>query len=368
MLETIREYAQTRLDQAGEGDLARTAHRDHYLRQAVALFAVTTVVDVAELTGFRVERANYRVVLLDALARGDGQTALALLAALGEFWRREGEVVESYAMMQSALALPGGDDRDRAEVLRLAAFCATELADYPAADRLLDQAEKYLAGADDPLFAYRVLTARAFLSGRMTDYQQTIRWSELAAKAAREVGSDEVELRAEWMLLQHIRVAATDRDEPDRSALEHCLPVAYELLERATASGNTLTQAFIHTDVSSILFGLDRFPEALQHSQTALRMVDFQPREVTSQVLWIGLIAGRLGDYTTAIKLTAAACRQYESDGYGLDSEDRRYLTRLETDARAALGDTNYNAARDDTGGFKDAIELALTLTAESQP
>ncbi len=83
-------------------------------------------------------------MLLDALARGDGQTALALLAALGEFWRREGEVVESYAMMQSALALPGGDDRDRAEVLRLAAFCATELADYRwPLTRLLDQTEKY---------------------------------------------------------------------------------------------------------------------------------------------------------------------------------------------------------------------------------
>ena len=34
-----------------------------------------------QLTGFRVERANYRVVLLDALARGDGHTALALFAA-----------------------------------------------------------------------------------------------------------------------------------------------------------------------------------------------------------------------------------------------------------------------------------------------
>ena len=368
MLETIREYAQTRLDQAGEDDVTRAAHRDHYLGEAVALFAATTVVDVAELTGFRVERANYRVVLLDALARGDGPTALALFAALGEFWRREGEVVESYAMMQSALVLPGGDDRDRAEVLRLAAFCATELADYPAADRLLDQAEKYRAGSSDPLFAYRVFTGRAFLSGRMTDYQQMIRWSELAAKAARQVGSDDVELRAEWMLLQHIRVAATDRDEPDRPALEHCLPIAYELLERATASGNTLTQAFIHTDVSSIHFGLDQFPEALQHSQTALRMVGFQPREVTSQVLWIGLIAGGLGDYTTAIKLTAAARRQYESDGYGLDSEDRRYLTRLETDARNALGDTTYNTTRDGPElGFQDAIDLALTLTA-SQP
>ena len=98
-------------------------------------------VDVTELTGFRVERANYRVVLLDALSRGDGHTALALFAPLGEVWRREGEVVDNYAMMQSALALPGGDDRDRGEVLRLAALCATELADYPAADRLLDQAE-----------------------------------------------------------------------------------------------------------------------------------------------------------------------------------------------------------------------------------
>ena len=369
MLETIREYAQTRLDEAGEGDSARAAHRDHFLGQAVALFAATTVVDVAELTGFRAERANYRVVLLDALARSDGHTALALFAALGEFWRREGEVVESYAMMQSALALPGGDDRDRAEVLRLAAFCATELADYPAADRLLDQAEKYLAGTDDPLFVYRVFSARAFLSGRMTDYEQMIRWSERAAKAARDVGSDDVELRAEWMLLQHVRVSATDRDQPDRTALEHCLPIAYELLERATASGNTLTEAFIRSEVASILVGLDQFPEALQHSQTALRVAGFQRREVTSQVLWIGLIAGRLGDYTTAINLTTAACRQNESDGYGLDSEDRRYLSRLETDARAELGDTTYNATRDGADlGFQDAIDLALTLTAESKP
>ena len=43
MLETIREYAQTRLDQAGEGNAARTAHRNHYLRQAIALLAATKV-------------------------------------------------------------------------------------------------------------------------------------------------------------------------------------------------------------------------------------------------------------------------------------------------------------------------------------
>ena len=101
---------------------------------------------------------------------------------------------------------------------------------------------------DDPLFTYRVLGGRAFLSGRMTDYRRMIEWSELALKAARQVGSDELELRAEWMLLQHLRVNATDRDEPDRSALEHCLPIAYELLARATASGNTVTQAYLHRD------------------------------------------------------------------------------------------------------------------------
>jgi predicted ATPase len=369
MLETIREYALARCEEAGEGDAVRATYRDHYLRQAVALSAVTPVVDVTELTGFRVERANYRVVLLDALARGDGHTALALFAALGEFWRREGEVVESYAMMEAALALPGADDRDRAEVLRLAALCATELADYPAADRLLDQAETYLAVTDDPLFTYRVFSARAFLSGRRTDYRQMIEWSELALKAAREAGSDEVELRAEWMLLQHLRVSATDRDEPDRSALEHCLPIAYELLQRATLSRNTLTQAYVHGELSSIFFGLGRFGEALPHAQTALRLPGFQPREVDSLVLWIGLIAGRLGEYATAIKLTTAACRQYESDGYGLDSEDRRYLTQLETDARSALGDAKYNAAHNDPGmTFQDSIELALTVTVESQP
>jgi tetratricopeptide (TPR) repeat protein len=143
----------------------------------------------------------------------------------------------------------------------------------------------------------------------------------------------------------------------------------HELLKRASASRNTLTQAYVHGELSSIFFGLGRFGEALPHAQTALRLPGFQPREVDSLVLWIGLIAGRVGDYTTAIKLTTAACRQYEADGYGLDSEDRRYLTQLETDGRAALGDTNYNATRDDAElGFQDAIDLALTLSAESPP
>ena len=171
------------------------------------------------------------------------------------------------------------------------------------------------------------------------------------------------------MLLQHVRVNATDRDEPDRSALEHCLPIAYELLERATASGNTVTQAYLHGELSSILFGLARFGEALPHAQTALRLPGLQPREVTSEVLWIGLIAGRLGDYATAIKLTTAARRQHEADGYGLDSEDRRYLAQLETDARAALGDTTYNDIRNGPElTFQDSIELALTLSPNSRP
>jgi hypothetical protein len=89
---------------------------------------------------------------------------------------------------------------------------------------------------------------------------------------------------------------------------------------------------------------------------------------VVSQVLWIGLLAGRLGDHTTAIKLTTTACRQYDSDGFRLDNEDRRYLARLEGDARAALGDANYNATRDGPEmAFQDSIELALTLSADSR-
>ncbi len=156
------------------------------------------------------------------------------------------------------------------------------------------------------------------------------------------------------MLLQHIRVAATDRDEPDRSALEHCLPVAYEL-ERATASGNTLTQAFIHTDVSSILFGLDRFPRHSNNSRQTVISIAGLPREVTSQVLWIGLIVGR--PRRPQQRLLPRLPRAVTTTRTATDSTAKTAatFTRLETDARAALGDTNYNAARDDAGGFKDA-------------
>jgi predicted ATPase len=104
LLETVRQYAVERLEEAGERSTFERRHRDWYLALAESdptpageLPARTT------LRGLDSERDNLRAALASALL-ADPQAALRLALALWRFWLMRGYLAEGYRWLVAALA------------------------------------------------------------------------------------------------------------------------------------------------------------------------------------------------------------------------------------------------------------------------
>lgn len=366
LLETIREYAAARLEESGEGDVLRQRHRDYFVQRAASLAGDRLLVEAAEVSLFDADRANYRVVLLDALADGDADTAISLVAALAGFWLAEGEIADSYGLTRAALELPGGSERDRGWALRFAAQLVTELSDFDESTRLLADAEENARSRDDQALLSAVFRSRSLLRGRLGDYEDAARWARLATEAIPEDAAENVKVEANANQLQMLRLAASDRDDPDRTALEHCLKLGEELLERA--GGNPLTEGRIRGDLALICLALSRPEDALSHSQRDLRLrrqfQSLRSRFALYAIQTVALAAGRLGDHVAAVRLSTAWRRAFGSEGLELDQEDVRLVTRLEADAGKALDPDSYQAAVNAGAALtvEEAAELALSI------
>ncbi|MET8993735.1 BTAD domain-containing putative transcriptional regulator [Amycolatopsis sp. NPDC004169] len=108
MLGTIKEYAQQRLAEAGEEDVARRAHLAYFteltetaephLRRAEQLEWLATL---------EAEHDNIAAAMRGALAAGEAAEAMRLAATAGWYWWLAGHRAEGNELVMAATALPG---------------------------------------------------------------------------------------------------------------------------------------------------------------------------------------------------------------------------------------------------------------------
>jgi predicted ATPase len=103
LLETVRQYAEEKLLDAGEAGAARARHRDHFLAWAQrAAPEVTGRDQLGWLARLEAEHDNLRAAL--EWSRGDGtDRELRLAAALAHFWLLRGYGEEGRARLHEAL-------------------------------------------------------------------------------------------------------------------------------------------------------------------------------------------------------------------------------------------------------------------------
>jgi predicted ATPase/DNA-binding SARP family transcriptional activator len=127
MLGTIREYAAHRLAEAGEADLARSAHLAYFteltetaephLRRAEQLEWLATL---------EAEHDNIGAAMRGALAAGEAQAAMRLAAAAGFYWWLGGHRAEGFELVTAATKMPGEvTDEVRAMVYALVVMFVT---------------------------------------------------------------------------------------------------------------------------------------------------------------------------------------------------------------------------------------------------
>ncbi|UGT57787.1 BTAD domain-containing putative transcriptional regulator [Nocardia asteroides] len=121
MLETIKQYAATRLDEAGETDATRRAHLTYFTELAAT--AEPHLRRAEQLTWLGVlgaEHDNIATAMRGALAQADAAAAMRLAAAAGWYWWLAGYKAEGTEFVLAAAAVPGEvDDETRATVYGL---------------------------------------------------------------------------------------------------------------------------------------------------------------------------------------------------------------------------------------------------------
>jgi predicted ATPase/DNA-binding CsgD family transcriptional regulator len=109
LMETIREYALTRLGQSGEEAECRWRHAE-YFRELVdfAELELTGPKQRVWLDRLELDAANLRAAMSWAISAGDADLSLDLAGGLFLFWLKRGRVAEGQAWLERALAMPEG--------------------------------------------------------------------------------------------------------------------------------------------------------------------------------------------------------------------------------------------------------------------
>ncbi len=117
LLETVRQYAVERLEEAGERSALERCHCDWYVELAESDPTPAGELPARiTLRGLDRERDNLRAALASALA-ADPQAALRLAVALWRFWLMRGYLAEGYRWLTAALAAAPAPTAVRARAL-----------------------------------------------------------------------------------------------------------------------------------------------------------------------------------------------------------------------------------------------------------
>lgn len=144
MLDTIRQYAAERLDEAAEVAPSRGRHLEHYLALAEqAAPALRGAEQRIWLRRLLREQDNIRTALAWAATSGDGPALLRMTSSLWRFWNVEGLWQEGREWLERALSAdPTTPDEVRARALFGVGVLSWWQRDRAAARRWLDEARR----------------------------------------------------------------------------------------------------------------------------------------------------------------------------------------------------------------------------------
>ena len=141
MLETIHEYALSKLRETGEEEMLR----DRHLAWATA-FAEHAMPELRGpdqapwLERLHLELDNFRAAFAWSVARGEAEAALRLAGGLLEFWMVRADWNEGRQWLERALVLQGEvDPAVRMKGLQAVGQLADALSDYPASTRYFEE-------------------------------------------------------------------------------------------------------------------------------------------------------------------------------------------------------------------------------------
>jgi tetratricopeptide (TPR) repeat protein len=202
MLETIREYALERLEEAGEAEAVRKRHAAYYLKLVeVAEPHLQRRDQVMWLSRLEADHDNLRAALAWSQTASDGaDVGLRLAVALSAFWIVRGYWREGRAWLTRALER--GTEASPALLARAqahAGYLARQQGDLAEASRLADESLSLSRALGDAEGIAVALKIRGSVAYSHNDYEQAHEHFAESLRLFRELGNqDQIAEMLDW--------------------------------------------------------------------------------------------------------------------------------------------------------------------------
>ena len=225
MLETIRGFAEERLELTGEADAVRARHATWFLGLAQrAERFIWSEHQTAWLE--RLERAhdNVRVALNWCFSGRDEETGVLLAASMHRFWFARGYIREGRRWSQIAASKQQVSARGQALALRNLAFFLTYQGEAEQAVRLAEQAVALARSVGEPSLMAWMLLGLAQATDAVGDFERSERLYGEMLEMARQAGDETMATRALGQIGDTLRIRGDNARA--RVVLEEALSLA----------------------------------------------------------------------------------------------------------------------------------------------
>jgi len=363
LLETVREYAQQKLEASGEGPDCQLRHLRYYVGVGeTAKQGLAGAGQAAWLAVLDWERENFLAAHAAAgMAAGGTALDLALANALKRYWINAGQLETGYRVTCEALARPGAAERDFARMRGL--FDAGQLGffmgRYAEARRHLEESLSIARALADPARIAMVLAPLGLAALGQGELAIARRAFEESIALARDLG-DRRQLGTAQSALGHVRRMEGDRDAADR------------LYEEVVALGR------VEADLEMVAIGLlNRAIVAIERGQLdgargLLAEAEAIAATTRSQRVGQGVLevasgmASAASEWERAARLLGAADGQAARTGLHRDPADDAFLAPRIDAVLEGLGRTRFSLAHAQgrATGLADALDEARAWLA----
>jgi predicted ATPase/DNA-binding XRE family transcriptional regulator len=360
LLETLRQYAWTRLEEAGEDDAVRARHRDWFL--ALAEQAEPKLWGINATTVLRrleADHANLRVAL-EWCYPADACIGLRLAASLRWFWVRRGFLAEGSYWLRTFLRLAPAQAAERSSALLGAGVLARDQGDLVTATRFLEESLQLCREAGDREGIARSLSWLGLQNVAAGDYQRANLLLQESLDVARGIPNRTVA----GFALGHLGNLA--RLEGNLAGARLRLE---EMLQDFQEDGDPLGIAIALHDLGELAAAEGDYRTARAYLRDELaRRRDIGDRvRIASPLSFLGDLTRLEGDYSPARALLEEALRIYQDSGAREDGgilASLGDLARLEGDLPRAILYHRESLARLQIAGDKRQICRSIDLFA----
>ena len=338
LLETVRQYAADRLETRRESSAVRRRHAQHFLDLA----------ESAETRGAGQRRGlqrldpdmdNLRAAADFAVASGDSETELRLVAALWPYWQVRGHLAEGRDRLEAAIAREGADGAGGfARAVFGAGILSWTLGDYSRVRTLakeLLEAASLTGSRSDEHAGYKLLSHAAL---RERDFGAAERFSKRTLALAGSLESDH-DISTAKLNLAVVYL--------DWGKTEAAVPMLEDVLEYNRESGNIEGAGFALLNLGEAdyhLGDLARARKRFDEARETFASLGFKAH-VGHALAGLAGVEGRSGHHQEAARLLGRADAVLTEVGASKDDFDPTLAARVEADARAQLGNDRFVAA-----------------------